>query len=74
MVINRVVVGSTVVRFFHERRDAINAANALTASFQEQHNAVSTENGWLIENAVTKRLRDSDGLLPEGLNVGKVRR
>ena len=38
VVFNRVVIGTTTVRFFFKRADAINQANAYTRLSQQQHN------------------------------------
>jgi len=74
VVFNRVVVGTSTVRFFFKRADAINRANAHTKAAQQQHNAVQTKDGWLVENSVTKELFDIDGKLPEKTDVGPIRR
>jgi hypothetical protein len=74
VVFNRVTCGHQTVRFFFKRADAINQANAHTRLAQQQHNAVHTQEGWLVENAVTKELFDIDGRLPRDVDVGPIRR
>jgi len=74
VVFNRTELGGVTVRFFFKRADAINRANAHTRGTNQQHNAVHTSQGWLVENAVTKELFDIDGKLPENTNVGSIRR
>lgn len=74
VVFNRVAIGTVTVRFFFKRADAINQANSYTKTTNQQHNAVPTLNGWLVENAVTKKLFDLDGEVPKDVDVGTERR
>lgn len=58
------VGGHTTVRFFHLRKDAINAANVRTLQTEEQHEQVKTEYGHLVMNRVRQTYFDIDGQVP----------
>jgi hypothetical protein len=63
--LNRTTVANFTVRFFVERKDAINEANSRTKATDQQHRAVHAKNfGWLIKNAVADIHFDADGVIP----------
>lgn len=63
----RFEIAGSVVRFFPERRPAIQAANARTQNSNEQHRAMRSDRGfYVVQNVVTKELFDVDGRIPAG--------
>lgn len=70
IVTNKVVLGGVNVRLFVERKDAINMANRLTGLYQEQHEPIRLEGGWLVRKAVQPSIQyDADGKLPAELTL-----
>lgn len=68
-VTNRRVVEGVTVRFFFQRRDAINAANGRSRATYQQHECYKTKDGWLVRNVVTGQLFDTDGPLPNSTSL-----
>jgi hypothetical protein len=63
-------VGTVTVRFYMERKDAINVANRLTVTFDRQFRARRAKDyGWLVHDAVDNVLYDIDGKLPPSVGV-----
>lgn len=60
----RVEIAGVTVRLFPSRRDAINVANRMTRSANQQHRDVRVLLGYLVKNAVTETYFDDAGTVP----------